>query len=99
MAEKAEKNKSGAGKFFLGAALGALAGAVAGRFVKLKMDNDEEETCPCGCKEECVCDGNCTEECDQCGCKGGKAEAEKIAKKAEAKAKAEKPAEKKPAEK
>ena len=34
------KNKSGAGKFFLGAALGALVGAVASRFMK---PNDEDE--------------------------------------------------------
>ena len=31
MAEKSEKNKSGAGKFFLGAALGAIAGAIGGK--------------------------------------------------------------------
>ena len=36
MAEEKQKNKSGAGKFFLGAALGALAGAIAGKFVSDK---------------------------------------------------------------
>ena len=40
MAEEKQKNKSGAGKFFLGAALGALAGAIAGKFVSMKKDND-----------------------------------------------------------
>ncbi|MBQ2673036.1 hypothetical protein IJG01_03670 [Candidatus Saccharibacteria bacterium] len=37
-----EKNKSGAGKFFLGALLGAAAGALAGKFIKIKPDDGEE---------------------------------------------------------
>ena len=48
-----EKKKSGAGKFFLGAALGAIAGAIAGKFVSVKTDEEEMEECPCG--EECKC--------------------------------------------
>ena len=32
-----EKSKTGAGKFFLGALLGMAAGAVAGKFIKDKM--------------------------------------------------------------
>ena len=35
--EKTEKSSSGAGKFFLGAALGAIAGAVAGKFIHDKV--------------------------------------------------------------
>ena len=38
----AEKNKSGAGKFFLGALLGSIAGAVAGKFIKIEPDDGEE---------------------------------------------------------
>ena len=51
-----EKKSSGAGKFFLGAALGAIAGAIAGKFISAKADEndgDEEEGCKCG--EECSC--------------------------------------------
>lgn len=80
----AEKNKSGAGKFFLGALLGAAAGAIAGRFISVKADKEDEDP------EECGCGG----ECDHC-----KARDEKIAKlKAEKKATEKKAAEKKPAE-
>ena len=50
MSEKPEKNKSGAGKFFLGAAIGAALGALAGKFIKVNVDvegaeefNPEEE--------------------------------------------------------
>lgn len=55
----AEKNKSGAGKFFLGALLGGVAGAVAGKFLKVKFNSDEE----CGCDEECDCGGKCGDKC------------------------------------
>lgn len=37
-----KKNKSGAGKFFLGALLGGVAGAIAGKFIKINTDNGEE---------------------------------------------------------
>ena len=57
MTEKAEKNKSGAGKFFLGAAIGAAVGAIASKFIKLEVDEGEdlpeEETCDCD--KECKC--------------------------------------------
>ncbi len=39
---KKTKNKSGKGKFFLGALLGGVAGAIAGRFIKNNMDSGEE---------------------------------------------------------
>lgn len=58
MAEKTKKEKKGgAGKFFLGAALGAAAGAVAAKFLggKKKCDNED-----CDCKDcdgkDCKCD-------------------------------------------
>ena len=81
----AEKSKSGgAGKFFLGALLGAAAGAIAGRFISVKADSEDEDP------EECGCGG----ECEHC-----KARDEKIAKlKAEKKATEKKATEKKPAE-
>ena len=41
--EPTKKNKSGAGKFFLGAALGALAGAVASKFISFDKKDCEEE--------------------------------------------------------
>lgn len=45
----AEKSKSGgAGKFFLGALLGAAAGAIAGRFISVKADKEDSEKCDCG---------------------------------------------------
>ena len=63
MTEK-KTTKGGAGKFFLGAALGALAGAIAGRFISNKAENEEK----CDCKEDC----DCKEECE---CKDGKTKA------------------------
>lgn len=51
-----EKKSSGAGKFFLGAALGAIAGAVAGKFISVKAEKAEED---CDCGDECNC-----EDCD-----------------------------------
>ena len=61
MAEEKAKKSSGAGKFFLGAALGALAGVVAHKFASSKAKQDE-----CDCDEECDCDGkdcDCDEDC------------------------------------
>ena len=46
-----EKKSSGAGKFFLGAALGAVAGAIAGKFMSGKDKCDCDEECDCGCDE------------------------------------------------
>lgn len=48
-----KKTKSGAGKFFLGAALGAIAGAIAGKFISVR--NEEE----CDCGEDCECGDDC----------------------------------------
>ena len=56
---KEKTNKSGAGKFFLGAVLGALAGAVAGKFIS----NNEEEAEECDCSEDCKCGKDC--KCDE----------------------------------
>ena len=56
MAEKKEKNKSGAGKFFLGAALGALAGAIAGKFISVNKDEDCECGDKCDCEKKCKCE-------------------------------------------
>ena len=86
MAENSEKKKGGAGKFFLGALLGAVAGVVAGKAVSAKFkkleDGDDFD-------DECDCGG----ECEHC-----KNKDEKIAKlkseKKEAEKKAEKAAEK-----
>lgn len=49
----AEKNKSGAGKFVLGALLGGIAGAIAGKFVSDKTEKCEKGECKCG--DECDC--------------------------------------------
>jgi hypothetical protein len=43
MTEKEQKNKSGAGKFFLGAALGAIAGAAAAKLFQVKVSHSEKE--------------------------------------------------------
>ena len=43
MTEKAEKNKSGAGKFFLGAAIGAAIGAIASKFIDINVSSDDGE--------------------------------------------------------
>lgn len=48
-----EKGKGGAGKFFLGAALGAIAGAIAGKFISVKSEGEETEACKCG--DDCKC--------------------------------------------
>lgn len=58
-----EKNKSGAGKFFLGALLGGIAGAIAGKFIKVNPDSGEEledaEESHCNC-DNCECDKKST---------------------------------------
>ena len=56
-AHEAFVNKSGAGKFFLGALLGAAAGAIAGKFMSDKIEKCEcdEDECGCGCEGECEC--------------------------------------------
>lgn len=74
---KEEKNKSGAGKFFLGALIGAVAGLVASRFVSIdvtKNDDDEEDEDDCDC-EEC--------ECEKCECEDKEVEAKTETKKSE----------------
>lgn len=58
MAEKNDKKSNGAGKFFVGALIGTLVGAVASRFVSVSIHKDEDfddfddEECDC---EECEC--------------------------------------------
>ena len=56
-----EKKSSGAGKFILGAAIGALVGAVAGKFISTKEPDDE-----CDCGGDCECGDDCV--CDNCDC-------------------------------
>ncbi|MDO4747400.1 MAG: hypothetical protein Q4A70_03640 [Candidatus Saccharibacteria bacterium] len=53
MAENKEKGKSGAGKFFLGALIGAAAGAVAGRFLSSRAEKNDLDECECG--DDCDC--------------------------------------------
>ena len=43
MADKTEKKKGGKGKFFLGAILGGIAGAIAGRFVTATAEENSTE--------------------------------------------------------
>lgn len=51
-----KQNKSGVGKFFLGAALGAALGAIASKFVKIETDDGEEIDEPqCDCGDKCDC--------------------------------------------
>lgn len=59
-----EKKSSGAGKFILGAAIGAVVGAIAGKFISVK--NGESDDCDeeCDCDDTCECDDDC-----KCGCK------------------------------
>ena len=60
MADNSEKNKGGAGKFLLGAVLGGIAGAIAGKFIKLNTDDGEEvEDDECGCGDKCECKKAC----------------------------------------
>ena len=73
--EKTEKKKGGKGKFFLGAALGAVAGIFAGRAIAKKAKEDE-----CDCDDDC----DCSEECkcgDKCDCKKEEPKTEKSEKK------------------
>lgn len=57
-----EKKKSSKGKFFLGAALGAVAGIFAGRAIAKKAKENS-----CNCDEDCKCGDECT--CgDDCKC-------------------------------
>ena len=74
------KSKGGAGKFFLGAALGAAVGAVAGRFISAGAKKSA-----CGCGEECDCDDEMN-----CGCHGKDVEAKVEEKPAAAKKSVEK---------
>ena len=77
-----EKKSSGAGKFILGAAIGALVGAVASKFMSSKKDAEGE--CNCDCEEECHCEGEC--HCDNKACdKEPKAEVNDTKKKTEKK--------------
>lgn len=48
MADNENKKSGGAGKFFLGAALGAIAGVVASKFIS----NSKDDECDC---DECDC--------------------------------------------
>ena len=43
MTEKEQKSKSGAGKFFLGAAIGAAIGAIASKFINLNVTSDDDD--------------------------------------------------------
>lgn len=69
MAEKSKKG--GAGKFFLGAAIGAAAAAVAAKFIGSKKKN----TCECG--DDC--------DCEDCDCKDCECDKKEKAAKAEKK--------------
>ena len=58
--EKDNKPKSGAGKFLLGALLGGIAGAIAGKFIKIGPDDggeeiEEKSQKKCDCSEKCDC--------------------------------------------
>ena len=82
--EKTEKKKGGKGKFFLGAALGAVAGIFAGRAIAKKAKEAEDE---CDCDDDCDCDEDC--KCgDKCECdkKADKKAEEKTEKKSTKKA-------------
>lgn len=71
--EKTEKKKGGKGKFFLGAALGAVAGIFAGRAIAKKAKEAEDE---CDCDDDCECGADC--ECgDDCKCDKKAEKAEK----------------------
>lgn len=78
---KEEKNKSGAGKFFLGALIGTVAGLVASRFVSVditKNDDDDEEDD----EDDELCD-EC--ECVECDCEKKETETKKTDNKTEKK--------------
>lgn len=88
MAEKSEK-KGGAGKFILGAVLGGIAGAIAGKFIKLNQDDEDDEECNAdegrSCYEKCK-----SEKKDEEGVKVEKSEDNKDVKKTAAKKTSEK---------
>ncbi len=75
MTEKNEKNlpkKHGAGKFFLGAVLGAAAGAIASKFIKIDFTSDDDKeaaekskTKSCKCDDDCKCDKDAKCDCDK----------------------------------
>ena len=52
MAKDKKEKKGGAGKFFLGALIGSIAGAVAGKFIR-SDDAVPVEDDKCDCKEKC----------------------------------------------
>lgn len=60
MADKTEKSKGGASKFFLGALLGGIAGAIAGKFIKFGPEDGGEEV-PESCDHK---NGKC--DCKDC---------------------------------
>lgn len=72
---KTTKNKHGAGKFLLGAALGAAAGALASKFIKIDFTSDDE---PAKKPKACKCDDDC--KCDK-GAKCDKSAEKKLAEK------------------
>lgn len=67
MPEKAEKNKGGAGKFLLGAAIGAAVGAIASKFIKF---DSGEEVADDVAEKDCTCGKDC--QCEKCQSKATK---------------------------
>jgi hypothetical protein len=67
--EKTSQKKHGAGKFFLGAVLGAAAGAIASKFIKIDFTSDDEaeksKTKSCKCDDDCKCDKDVKCDCDK----------------------------------
>ena len=60
-----KKNNSGAGKFFLGAALGAALGAIASKFIKVDLAEEDAADTP-------QTDDQCQSSADTCCCKESK---------------------------
>lgn len=75
-----EGNKSGAGKFFLGAALGALAGVAAGKLVKDQFAKKKVEGADGADEQDEPCDEKCCAKGKKCDCnkEHKKAEASEI---------------------